>query len=62
MREVNRIDSVGVGTLSMILKRTMASETQLLLVASDAVRSVLATSSLDKIFKFADSTDEALSS
>lgn len=60
MRGVKHIDSVGVGTLAMILRHTMATSRTLVIVCDKIVRDVLTTSSLDLAFRFAPSVDAAL--
>jgi anti-anti-sigma factor len=62
LTHVDRIDSVGVGTLSMILKHAMASGVTLLLVSNEYVRTTLAASGLDRVFNFSPSVDDALRS
>jgi anti-anti-sigma factor len=61
LKQVDRMDSVGVGTLSMILKHAMSSAIVLTLVSNDYVKQVLESSGLDRVFKFAASVEDALS-
>lgn len=61
LSNVAHVDSVGVGTLAVALKDSLASRRKLVLVANDLVKSVLATSSLDTAFHIADSLDAARS-
>ena len=60
LREVTYIDSVGVGTLAIILKYSITSSQALVLVCGNSVRDVLTASSLDVAFRFAPSVDAAL--
>jgi len=60
LSEVKYIDSVGVGTLAMLLKHAMATSRTLVLVAGDGVREILAASSLQDAFQFAPSVEAAL--
>jgi anti-anti-sigma factor len=60
LREVQHMDSVGVGTLAMILKNVLGTSRLLVLVCSPAVRELLAASSLDVAFTFAATLDAAL--
>lgn len=57
---VKQIDSVGVGTLAMILKYAVSGSRSLTLVCSKPVRDVLDTSNLDRAFRIAPSLDAAL--
>lgn len=59
LSEVKHIDSVGVGTLAMLLKNTMATSRSLVLVGGEAIREVLAASSLESAFQFVPSLDAA---
>ena len=59
-REVTYIDSVGVGTLAIILKHTITNSQALVLVCGKSVRDVLVASSLDAAFRFAPSVDIAI--
>lgn len=60
LRGVKHIDSVGVGTLAMILRQTIATSRALVIVCDNTVHDVLAVSSLDLAFQFASSVDAAL--
>jgi anti-anti-sigma factor len=60
LQKVNYIDSVGIGTLSILLKHTMTSGTTLILVANEKVKRALETSGLDRVFIFASSVEQAL--
>jgi anti-anti-sigma factor len=60
LSDVKHIDSVGVGTLAMLLKDVMATSRTLVLVAGDGVREILAASSLQDAFQFAPSVQAAL--
>jgi anti-anti-sigma factor len=61
LSHIERIDSVGVGTLSILLKHAMATHSEVLLVASNYVRRALATTGLDRVFRIVGSVEEALS-
>jgi anti-anti-sigma factor len=61
LKQVERIDSVGVGTLSILLKHAMTSGREVFLAPSTPVRKALATSGLDAVFRFVDSVEEGLS-
>jgi len=59
LSDVAHVDSVGVGTLAVALKDSLASRRKLVLVANELVKGVLTTSSLDTAFHIADSLDAA---
>lgn len=58
--DVEQVDSVGVGTLSILLKLCLARSIELLIVPSGAARQMLAASSLDHASQLAASVQDAL--
>jgi anti-anti-sigma factor len=60
--QVDRIDSVGIGTLSMILKHAMTIGLPLRVVSNDYVRQMLGSSGLDRVFQFAADVETAVRS
>lgn len=62
LREVVYMDSVGVGTIAVILKDTKARNRALTVVPTADIRALLGASKLQDILKFADSTEAAFTS
>ncbi len=60
LTHVDRIDSVGIGTLSMILKHVMVTGVDLRVVPNEYVKMMLGTSGLDRVFQFERDVDAAL--
>ena len=60
LREITYMDSVGVGTVAMIVKQTMNSRKRVLLLPSPAVQGMLASASLDRVIPLYDTLDKAL--
>jgi anti-anti-sigma factor len=60
--QVDRIDSVGIGTLSMILKHAMTNGLPLRVVSNDYVRQMLGSSGLDRVFQFSADIESAVRS
>jgi anti-anti-sigma factor len=54
------IDSVGVGTIAAILKHTMATDRDFVLVSNDIVDQILLTASMTQVMRIVRSTEEAL--
>lgn len=62
LREVIYMDSVGVGTIAVILKDTKARNRALTVVPTADIRSLLSASKLQGILAFADSPEAAFAS
>jgi len=60
LSDVMYMDSVGVGSLAMILKHTMTSGVELALISNEVVDKVLAMASLDQVVRVAHSIEEVL--
>ncbi len=60
LREVQHIDSTGLGTLATAFKETRARSVDLVVVPSHEVRNALTAVCLDKIFEMRDDLDAAL--
>ena len=58
--DVSHMDSIGIGTLAMILKHVMNTGKDLVLVPNDTVRHTLKAASLETAFIQADSLEAAL--
>lgn len=54
------MDSVGVGSLAMIVKHTMTAGIEFALISNDVVDPVLEMASLDRVFRVARSVEEVL--
>ena len=62
LREVAYMDSVGVGTIAVMLKDTKARSRALTVVPTADIRTLLGASKLQGLLKFADSTEAAFAS
>lgn len=60
LQDVSHMDSIGIGTLAMILKHAMNTGKDLVLVPNDAVRTSLKAASLQTAFLQVDSLEAAL--
>jgi anti-anti-sigma factor len=56
------IDSVGVGTIAAILKHTMATDKDFVVVSNDIVDQILSTASMTQVMRIVHSLDDALGS
>ena len=54
------IDSVGVGTIAAIVKHSMATDKEFVLVSNDIVDKDLSTASMTKVMRIVRSMEEAL--
>jgi anti-anti-sigma factor len=57
---ISFIDSVGVGTIAAIVKHTMATDKEFVLVSNDIVDQVLSTASMTKVMRIVRTMEEAL--
>ena len=57
---VRFIDSVGVGTIAAILKHTMATDRDFVLVSNEVVDRMLSTASMTKVMRIVHSVEDAL--
>ncbi|MCL5288746.1 MAG: STAS domain-containing protein [Acidobacteria bacterium] len=53
------MDSVGVGTIAAILKHTMATDRDFVLVSNDTVDHILASASMTKVMRIVRNLDDA---
>jgi anti-anti-sigma factor len=58
--QVVHMDSVGIGTVAMIFKHTLASVKKIVLVPNGFVRKALASASLDRVIPLAINAEDAL--